>query len=230
MRQDLGQYGLMDRNKRVALTRAALSGYSSGPDATQQARARAMQSLAESSVVILVEGVSDQIAVETLAIRHCLDLQGAGVTVLPAGGASEMVKLAIAVMNDASRSPRLMCLCDVAEEPAVRGGVQRAVVGGFGPGPETGVRFFVCDQDLEEELIRASGVDNVIAIIESQGDLRSLQKLQLQQAWRDRPVDQQLRRFMGSGARRKLRYARLLAGSIDIDRTPPPLAGLLDEL
>lgn len=185
-----------------------------------------MQRLAGSSVVVVVEGVSDQIAVETFAIRKGRELREDGITVLPAGGASEMVKLSVALMNDRDRSPRILCLCDVAEV----GAVKRAVLEGSGPDGETGLRFFVCDQDLEDELIRASGLENVVAVIESQGDLRSLEKLRLQPAWRERPLDQQLRRFMGSGSRRKLRYARLLAGSIELDRTPPPLAELLGEL
>jgi hypothetical protein len=36
-----------------------------------------------------------------------------------------------------------------------------------------------------------------------------------------------MRRFMGAGARRKARYARLLAEAIDLPSLPPPISGLL---
>jgi hypothetical protein len=36
-----------------------------------------------------------------------------------------------------------------------------------------------------------------------------------------------LRRFLGAGARRKLRYARLLTEAIDPDRIPRPLEAVL---
>jgi len=35
---------------------------------------------------------------------------------------------------------------------------------------------------------------------------------------------------MGSGARRKLRYAALLVDALDLERVPPPLAGVLDHV
>lgn len=37
----------------------------------------------------------------------------------------------------------------------------------------------------------------------------------------------QLRRFLGAGGRRKLRYARLLTEAVSEDRIPRPLAALL---
>jgi hypothetical protein len=60
--------------------------------------------------------------------------------------------------------------------------------------------------------VRAIGTARVEALIDSQGDLGSFRSLQRQPEWRSQPTGTQLRRFLGSGARRKLRYARLLAG------------------
>jgi len=51
--------------------------------------------------------------------------------------------------------------------------------------------------------------------------------LQGQPEWRSRPVGAQLRRFLGSGASRKIRYARLLAGAVDLGRLPHPLDAVL---
>jgi hypothetical protein len=87
--------------------------------------------------------------------------------------------------------------------------------------------FYVCVEDLEDELIRAVGAARVVALIESQGDLGSFRSLQRQPQWRGQHADAQLRRFLGSGATRKLRYARLLAGALDLDRLPHPLEAVL---
>ena len=62
--------------------------------------------------------------------------------------------------------------------------------------------FFVCIDDLESELIRAVGPATVEALFESQGDLGSFRTLQKQSAWRAQRVEAQMRRFLGSGARR----------------------------
>jgi hypothetical protein len=85
----------------------------------------------------------------------------------------------------------------------------------------------VCVEDLEDELIRAVGVGRVEELVDSQGDLGSLRSLQRQLEWRGQPAGAQLRRFLGSGATRKLRYARLLTGAVDLDRMPRPLEAVL---
>jgi len=45
--------------------------------------------------------------------------------------------------------------------------------------------------------------------------------------WRGRAVEEQLRRFMGSGGRRKIRYARLLVEGLDLAAVPRPLEQVL---
>jgi hypothetical protein len=85
----------------------------------------------------------------------------------------------------------------------------------------------VCVDDLEDELIRSLGAARVESLVEAQGELRSFRTLQAQPAWRGQPAEAQLRRFLGSGATRKVRYARLLAGSVNSDRVPPPLEAVL---
>jgi hypothetical protein len=87
--------------------------------------------------------------------------------------------------------------------------------------------FYVCVVDLEDELIRAIGAARVEALIDSQGDIGSFHTLQRQLEWRSQPAGAQLRRFLGSGAGRKLRYARLLAASVDLERLPRPLEAAL---
>lgn len=90
-----------------------------------------------------------------------------------------------------------------------------------------GLGFYVCVEDLEDELIRAIGVAEVEALLASQEDLGSFRRLQRQPEWRGQLAGAQLRRFLGSRATRKLRYARLLAGVVEMDRLPHPLEALL---
>ena len=82
--------------------------------------------------------------------------------------------------------------------------------------------FYVCVEDLEDELIRAHGAAAVERVIEAEGDLGSFRTLQKQPAWEGRPVEEQLRRFMGSGGSRKIRYARLLVDALDLEMDPAP--------
>lgn len=174
-----------------------------GAEATRRALARAEGARA----IVLVEGFSDQIAVETLAERHGRDLQEEGVVVLPIGGAQ-----AIRRFVEGFDEAQLVGLCDAREERIFRRRLGRV---------------FVCHADLEDELIRALGAKGVEAVLEAEGDLDAFRTFQRQPAWRGRDPDRQLRRFMGSAGRRKLRYARLLVEALDLSQVPPPLNGVL---
>jgi hypothetical protein len=118
--------------------------------------------------------------------------------------------------------------CDAGEEPVFRGALER-----FGLGSNLSrarmeqLGFYVCIADLEDELIRALGVAAVEEVVRANGDLRRLRKLQQMPAWRNRATEEQLRRFIGSGARRKIRYARLLVDALDLECVPRPLDRLL---
>ena len=67
-------------------------------------------------------------------------------------------------------------------------------------------------------------------VVEEQGELASFRMFQKQPAQREKPVDQQLRRFLGTHSGRKAQYARALVEALDVDTTPPPLEALLDHL
>jgi Overcoming lysogenization defect protein-like, TOPRIM domain len=177
--------------------------------------------------VVLVEGISDRNAVETLAARRGRDLDAERVAVVPIGGAQAIGRF-LAQYGPGGLDVRLAGLCDAAEEGEFRRGLERAGLGSelTRAGMER-LGFYVCVADLEDELIRALGATAVERVVEEQGDLGPFRTLQKQPAWQGRPVEEQLRRFMGSGGRRKLRYARLLVEALDLDRMPPPLDGVL---
>ena len=72
------------------------------------------------------------------------------------------------------------------------------------------------------------GAAAVEAVAEAHGDLGSFRTLQKQPAWRAEPLEEQLRRFMGSGGSRKIRYARLLVEALDPEAAPAPLDRVLN--
>jgi hypothetical protein len=84
--------------------------------------------------------------------------------------------------------------------------------------------FYVCDRDLEHELVRAVGIDAVLRIIESEDELGSFTTFQKQPAKRELGLEEQLWRFMWN---RKIRYATLLVDALDLERVPRPLNGVL---
>ena len=177
-----------------------------GPLAT----AAAVAALGAARSVVLVEGLSDQLALEVVAQRRGLDLAAAGIAVVPIGGAHAVGRFARRLSH-----LRLAGLCDAQEADMFRSALDGAAV-------------YVCTADLEDELLRAHGPARVEALLREHGDLTAFRTFQRQPAWRGRAVDAQLRRFLTSADRRKLRYARILAAAADAERVPRPLTAVLD--
>jgi hypothetical protein len=177
--------------------------------------------------VVLVEGVSDQLAVEALAERRRRNLEAEGVSVVPMGGATNIGHF-LDMFGPDGFDVRLAGLYDAAEEPDFRRGLERAGIGSnLTRADMERLGFYVCVSDLEDELIRALGATAVERIVEAEGDLRSFRTLQRQPEWRGRAGQEQLRRFMGSGGSRKIRYAPLLVRALDLSDVPHPLDGVL---
>ena len=167
-------------------------GYVSGPAAATEATAEALARLGEPATVILVEGVSDQIALETLARGRGRDLHALGAAVVPTGGAHAIGQFAVR-FGPAGPGLHIIALCDAGEEAVVR----RAVGCVSDDAP-----VFVCRADLEDELIRAVTPERVQELLGVHGNLSSFRTLQKQPSWRGQPVQAQLRRFFSSGATR----------------------------
>jgi hypothetical protein len=89
------------------------------------------------------------------------------------------------------------------------------------------VRRFVCDLDLEDELIRAVGVPGVLAVVEARGERPAYDRMAQQPAQRGRPDAQRLRRWLGARSGHKLTYAGYLAEAVPLGSVPAPLRDLL---
>ena len=175
------------------------------------------------ATTVLVEGESDRIAVETLALRAGHDLASKRVTLVPMGGATSIVHFLNRYGPDGA-GHRLLGLCDAGESPGIARALAKA---GIGPGPLDELGFHVCEADLEDELIRSLGIDAVLNVIAAQGELASFRVLQQQPSQREQPVSAQLRRFFAGRSGNKIRYARLLVDALLPGQAPPPLARLV---
>jgi hypothetical protein len=196
--------------------------------------------------VVLVEGVSDQRALEALAERRGRRLGTEGVAVEPIGGSKNIGNF-LARFGPEGSNVRLAGLCDLAEEGDFRRGLERAGLGAnLDRAQMERLGFFVCEADLEDELIRSLGhasVERIVAsrgelirahgpaaveeILAANGDLGPFRTFQKQPEWRARSVHEQLRRFIGTHSGRKATYAALLVRALDLDRVPRPLDGVL---
>jgi predicted ATP-dependent endonuclease of OLD family len=174
-----------------------------------------------SRAVVFVEGISDRLAIETLAARRSRDLEAEGVRVIPIGGAHALGKALRRVDHDV----RVAGLCDAGEEEAFARALDAS---GFGHALDRdaleALGFYVCEADLEDELVRALGSTRVAEIIEAQGETSRFRTFQKQLEKRELSLAQQLHGFMWN---RKIRYAPLLVEALELDRVPRPLDNVL---
>jgi hypothetical protein len=177
--------------------------------------------------VVLVEGVSDQLALEALARRRGRDLAAEGISVVPMGGATN-IRSFLDRYGPRGFDVRVAGLCDANEEGDFRRGLERAGLGSALTRAEMEqLGFFVCEADLEDELIRSLGPSAAEGVLDAQGDLRAFRTFQKQPAWRERTHAEQLRRFFGTQGGRKIQSAALLVGALDLTQVPRPLDGVL---
>jgi hypothetical protein len=121
----------------------------------------------KTKAVVVVEGDSDRVALETLARRRGRDLAAEGVEIVPIGGA-HAIRRYLEKLKANGSEVKLAGLVDAGQEDVFRRAVDHT---GFE------IDLYVCDTDLEDELIRAVGLESVEDVIEAQGDLRSLRSL-----------------------------------------------------
>jgi hypothetical protein len=160
--------------------------------------------------VILVEGTSDRLAVETLARRRGRELEAEGLAVVAMGGYGNLPRVL-----GRYRDVRLAGLYDAGEERHFL-----RALGCADRGELEGAGFYACTRDLEDELTRAVGPEGMERVLAEQGELRAFRTYQKQPAHRAEPLEEQLYGFMWN---RKQRYAVLLVEALDLERVPGPL-------
>jgi hypothetical protein len=191
------------------------------------AAAPALAPSVDPRTVVLVEGISDQVALQAIAERRGRDLATAGIAVVPMGGARN-IRHFLELFGPRGLNLRLAGLCDAREEGDFRRGLEQAGLGSnLSRADMEALGFYVCVADLEDELLRCLGAARVEQVIEAQGELGSFRTFQQQPAWQGRSSQEQLRRFIGTHSGRKIRYARLLVDALDLTSVPRPLDRVL---
>jgi hypothetical protein len=182
------------------------------------------ESIGRTRAVILVEGISDQRALEALAERRGRDLEAEGIAIVPIGGAQAIGRY-LERFGPTGANFMLAGLCDEGEERHFKRALERA---GFGSDltradmEELG--FFVCVRDLEDELVRSVDAAHLERLIAAEGEERRFDTFRKQLAKRELSYEEQLYAFMWN---RKSRYATLLVQTVDLARMPRPLDGVL---
>ena len=179
--------------------------------------------------LVLVEGDSDAAALRALAALLGCDLDRHHVHIVPAHGVTNFSRLLVE-LSSAHPGARSCGLYDAADEGHVRRALARAGIPIEAGGGLESLGFFACVADLEDELIRALGVAAVERVLEARAELASFRRFQAMPQHRGTPAPQQLRRFLGTRATRKIRSAQSLVEALDPARLPRPLARLMSRL
>ncbi|YAL81817.1 hypothetical protein ACMYYO_07615 [Dermacoccaceae bacterium W4C1] len=172
--------------------------------------------------VVLVEGDSDAVVV-----RRLIGLRDGQVQVRPMNGITNVAAHLDEVLHhDPER--QVLGLVDAAERRFVARALRRH---GAAIGDEDSLTphgFFVCEADLEEELIRGLGAPQALEAVDDVGLMPQFETFAQQPQWRGRPLADQLHRFAGAGSGRKALLAEQMAARLTPGTTPPPLAALVD--
>jgi len=177
--------------------------------------------------VILVEGVSDRAALESLATILGMNLEHEKIAIIPMGGAMSIGRF-LRVLGPAGLDLTLSGLCDAGEEAFFRRSLEAAEIGSnLTREGLASLGFFVCEADLEDELIRALGAPDIEKAFADEGDLAAFRVFQNQPFQRTQTLKHQLHRFLGTIGGRKERYGGVLAARLKPPDIPRPLLSVL---
>lgn len=175
--------------------------------------------------VVLVEGRSDRLALERLADRLGHDLTVAEVEIVDVGGVTNF-RSHLMRFGPMGENLRLAGLCDAGERQIVLRALQGAgVADHLTPDAMASLGFFVCEGELEDELLKAVGVPAMLQIIEQNGDLPRFRTMQRQLVYRAASVETQVRYLM---TQKKIAYAPHIIDALDLARVPNVLSAVLD--
>lgn len=177
--------------------------------------------------VVLLEGVSDIAAVTAVAATRSIVLDH--VQLVDLGGVTN-VRRELSEFHRGSIDLEILGLCDAPEVRFVEQALNEIGCSVRDASDLSTYGFFICRADLEEELIRALGIERTIAVLTELGLDAKLATLRQQPAWQDRPLAEQLHRFCGVASGRKELLAGALAGALTPQDVPEPLQALLDRI
>lgn len=141
-----------------------------------------------------LEGQSDKAALDALAKRRGRNLHDEGITTIAIGGATK-IRGFLDFLGPLGLNVKLAGLCDIGEERHFRRALQR---GRFGSNLSRSdmerLGFYICEADLEDELIRSLGVRAILEVMEAQSDLGRFRIFRRQPEWHEQSSEAQVRR------------------------------------
>jgi hypothetical protein len=180
------------------------------------------------TVVVLVEGPSDVAALRAFMRTAVIDAHEP-VDVIDMGGVTN-IRRYLAHYTAPGRARRILGLCDLADAGVFSRALQAHGICVDNPDDMARYGFHLCRADLEDELIRALGVEAVLGILTDLGLHDRFENMRRQRYWRDRDLHAQLHRFAGIASGRKVRVARALAEATRRADVPIPLGALVDQV
>lgn len=180
-------------------------------------------------VVVLLEGRSDVAALRAAAAVRGAPLEPHLVQLVDMGGATNIRRHVRAKLHPAYPAT-VLGLCDAGEAPFFLRALRAEGLPVDQPDDMAEHGFHVCHDDLEDELIRALGVERVVGLLHELGLAEPFDIFCRQPAWRGRGVHRQLHRFVGTTSGRKEALAAAFASALEPALVPSPLARLLDQV
>lgn len=194
------------------------------------AYARAMSNTFSSSnarVFVLLESANDVAAVQVFARKLEIDTSAAEfVNLQGTTNIGRIMKDIRQVRSDAD----VVGLCDAAD---TRSAEKALNDDGLPVQDATDLPmygFFVCERDLEDELIRALGADAARTALLNSGLASKFDALRTQPEWADKSIAEQVDKFCHSASGRKELAAAVLADAVPADAIPEPVSMLLDRI
>lgn len=181
-----------------------------------------------SRMFVLLEGPSDVAAVS--ALMKTLGIDPVPVELVSLNGVTNVGRVLEEIRLLRGTDADVVGLCDAADTRFVE---KALVADGLPVADATDLPvygFFVCQQDLEDELIRALGPGRALVALQGAGLGSKLEALRTQEPWVDRPLAEQLHRFCGAASGRKELAAGILATAMSEADIPEPLAMLLERI
>ncbi|MCH8613220.1 hypothetical protein [Arsenicicoccus dermatophilus] len=179
------------------------------------------------ALVALLEGVSDVAAVRAALTTAGVDLTK--VELVDLQGVTNVGRV-LAEIRQLRPEAEVVGMCDAGEVRHVMTALAADGCPATDASDLPAYGFFVCEPDLEDELLRALGTPRAVEAIRRSPLGGKLQALQVQPAWRDLELDEQLRRFTRTPAARKERVAGVLAEALTREELPEPIAMLVDRI
>jgi putative ATP-dependent endonuclease of the OLD family len=219
IRRDAGQGAILHRAETLEATDArALIRYSTSLTAEAYF----------ADTVILVEGFSDFLATRVLAATLGVELDAAGVSLISLDGADVFVHY-LRLFGPGGLDLDLRGLCDADHEEEWQSRLTQAGIPITDRQTMNAAGFYICDPDLEAELLGALDTDRVAAVIAADGGQALFDSYANQPAQQGRSTEELQLGFVQK-PKAKIRWAPLIAAEMNSEEVPAPLRSLLEDL